>query len=503
MDNLLINLIGMGNQGGSTGNNPLNETGVTEAGQKKFLNILTNVLSGNNNQETLLRQLKEIHESGEPGLANVMSAISNMLLSMIPQDGTGKPPECTDQKGLNASESTPVQEVLQGTGPHKGVKDLSGWLEQMNYAVLQGILTDAKAGDASPDPVASESAKNSQPETEQVKAFQEELTKLLASLNSGPQTTTDMSKASFQDRIGKMTAQEGAAINLQQALLKDGKNAESEIMQTQNTQVTAQLTKDILEKNAALLRAMVENGAKVNREDSSKGNSSGDNKGLDGLFKPGEAKSLDTVNASFAERGLDDGSGEKSGSDDQAFILNAAKKYKEHVSESGDSMVSNDSQTSNVSSLKTNSDIPLADSFRSNVFQVKDNNMTFEKGSFTSFVTDRIEKIVEQFSSKGSQMDMVVRLKLDDKETLLVGLRHEGQKVVVDVKASNDGLTNLLHAHKDDIARNLENKNIFTSIYVQPDGEKNFQRQNQKEQNKENRKQEANASFINILEATA
>jgi hypothetical protein len=147
--------------------------------------------------------------------------------------------------------------------------------------------------------------------------------------------------------------------------------------------------------------------------------------------------------------------------------------------------------------------LPQGDTFRSNVFQVKDNNLTFEKGSFTSFVTDRIEKIVEQFSGRSSQMDMVVRLKLDDTETLLVGLRHEGQKVIVDVKASNDGLVNLLQAHKDDIARHLEDKNIFTNIFVQPDGERNFERQNQRENKKEDSKQEANTSFVNILEATA
>jgi hypothetical protein len=75
--------------------------------------------------------------------------------------------------------------------------------------------------------------------------------------------------------------------------------------------------------------------------------------------------------------------------------------------------------------------------------------------------------------------------------------------VIVDVKASNDGLVNLLQAHKDDIARHLEDKNIFTNIFVQPDGERNFERQNQRENKKEDSKQEANTSFVNILEATA
>jgi len=65
-------------------------------------------------------------------------------------------------------------------------------------------------------------------------------------------------------------------------------------------------------------------------------------------------------------------------------------------------------------------------------------------------------------------MDMVVRLKLDDTETLLVGLRHEGQKVIVDVKASNDGLVNLLQAHKDDIARHLKTKTYLPTYLYNP-----------------------------------
>jgi hypothetical protein len=302
-----------------------------------------------------------------------------------------------------------------------------------------------------------------------------------------------------------MPVQNAAAINLQQALLKEGKNAESEIIETQNSPVTTDLlTKDILEKNAVFLRAILENGGKANREDSSKSKGSGDNKGLDGLLKSGEARTQQTANLPFAaEQGLDEGGGEKPGADAQALILNAAKKYKELISGTDDLKTNTNDEIASVSPQKASSEVPQGDLFRSNVFQVKDNNMTFEKGSFTSFVTDRIEKIVEQFSSKSSQMDMVVRLKLDDKETLLVGLRHEGQKVIVDVKASNDGLANLLQAHKDDIARHLEDKNIFTSIFVQPDGEKNFQRQNQREQDKEDRKQEASASFVSILEATA
>jgi len=252
------------------------------------------------------------------------------------------------------------------------------------------------------------------------------------------------------------------------------------------------------------LNAILEKEANVNRDSSKNTNLQEDND-MDGLFQSDGKLIKDKANQSFsAEQGLGEKGGDKTKSEIHTLILNATKKYKEHVSEEANEFkITADDEITNVSVQKTTVEVPQSDSIKTNIFQIKDNNMTFEKGSFTSFVTDRIEKIVDQFSNKVSRMDMIVRLKLDDKETLLVGLRHEGQKVVVDIKASNDGLVNLIQTHKDDIARHLEDKNIYTSIFVQPDGEKNTERQSQRESKKEDKKQEAKTVFINILEATA
>jgi hypothetical protein len=482
MDDLLINSIGMGKQGSAAGTASLKESTGTESKQKDFLSILTNIISGSDSQESLLKKLKEIHESGEPGLAYVMSSISNLLSSIVPP-GTE---EITDKVS-------------------KGMKDQNGWLEQMNYSALQGILTNEKsekAYEVSSDKNVEGSTKESQAEIDQVMTFQKEMMRLLASLKGEPELTTGKEKAPFSDT----TVNNTIAINLQQQLLKERQNADSDFIQvSQKTPVNAEiLTREVLEKNAGFLRALLEKGGQANREDSTKGNNPSESKSFDGALKPGEARTQNMVSALFLdEQGIDERGGEKPEAKAQALILNAAKKYKEHVTGTDELKANTDSDITNVSTKRSSVEMPQGDTFRSNIFQVKDNNMTFEKGSFTSFVNDRIEKIVEQFSSRNSQMDMVVRLKLDDKETLLVGLRHEGQKVIVDVKASNDGLVNLLQAHKDDIARHLEDKNIFTNIFVQPDGERNFERQNQRENKKEDSKQEANTSFVNILEATA
>jgi hypothetical protein len=484
MDDLLINSIGMGKQGSAAGTASLKESTGTESKQKDFLSILTNIISGSDSQESLLKKLKEIHESGEPGLAYVMSSISNLLSSIVPPE---------------------TEEITDTVS--KGMKDQNGWLEQMNYSALQGILIDAKSEKAYGASLVRSGegpTKEGQAEIDQVMTFQKEMMRLLAFLKGEPELTTGKEKAPFSDT----TVNNTIAINLQQQLLKERQNADSDFIQvSQKTPVNAEiLTREILEKNAGFLRALLEKGGQANREDSTKENNPSESKGFDGALKPGEARTQNMVSALFLdEQGLDERGGQKpeAKAQAQALIVNAAKKYKEHVIGTDELKANADSDITNVSTKRSSVELPQGDTFRSNVFQVKDNNLTFEKGSFTSFVTDRIEKIIEQFSGRNSQMDMVVRLKLDDTETLLVGLRHEGQKVIVDVKASNDGLVNLLQAHKDDIARNLQDKNIFTNIFVQPDGERNFERQNQRENKKEDSKQEANASFVRILEATA
>jgi len=507
-----MTLIGMGNQGGAAGSSSSKGSAGTTSNQKGFLSILTNILSGSDSQQSILKKLNEIQESGEPGLAYVMSSISNILLSMIPPEAGKAVPEVTGQEIFENTENKQDLKVLENTTTQE-IKDLSSLLEQMNYSVLQGIFKDTKsetADNASTNQIVKglekENGTVTEVEIEQVKALQGEMIKLLSYINGkSDELSIDKGKISFQDEFGEIPVQNAAVVNVQQALLKEQHDTESEMVQTRNTQVTNELsTKEILEKNAIFLRASLENEGKANLDDSSKSNKLGDNKGIDGLFETDEKLAHNAVKQnSSTEQGLGEKNRDKTEDEAHALILNAAKKYKEHVSEANEIKTISDNEIVKVSPQNTNDKIPQGDSFRSNVLQIKDNNMTFEKGSFTSFVTDRIEKIVEQFSNRGSQMDMVVRLKLDDKETLLVGLKQEGQRVIVDVKASNDGLVNLIQAHKDDIARHLEDKNIFTSIFVQPDGEKNSERQNERENKKEGRKQEAGTSFINILEATA
>ena len=509
MDDLLINIIGMGNQGSAAGTASLKESTGAESKQKDFLSILTSIISGSDSQESLLKKLKEINESGEPGLAHVMSSISSLLTSMIPPE-TGKDASAViGEKLPETSQKITGLEGLSKEGTAKQMNNLSGWLEQMNYSALQGILTDPKSEKvqgAASNQDGKEPTKEGQSEIDQITAFQKEMMKLLTSMKGELESTTGNEKVPSPDSTAKTITNSAIALNLQQEFLKERQSSGSDLIQVSQKMpvATEVLSRDLLEKNAGFLRAILEKGGQVNREDGTKGNSLGEGKGFDGALKLGEARTQGITSPLFLdEQSLDENGGQKPEAEAHALLVNAAKKYKEHVAGTEELKANTDPEITSVSSEKSSVELPQGDTFRANVFQVKDNNMTFEKGSFTSFVNDRIEKIVEQFSSRNSQMDMVVRLKLDDKETLLIGLRHEGQKVIVDVKASNDGLVNLLQAHKDDIARNLQDKNIFTNIFVQPDGERNSERQNQRDNNKENKKQEASASFASVLEATA
>ena len=125
-----------------------------------------------------------------------------------------------------------------------------------------------------------------------------------------------------------------------------------------------------------------------------------------------------------------------------------------------------------------------------------------EKAPFASIMTDRIEKIVEQYANKSASMDMIVRLKIDEKETLLVGLKEQGQRVTVEVKTTNESMGNFLQSQKEEIARQLEGKNVYANIYVDVQNEnsqKKDQRDNQKKQSKEQEKQD----FSGFLDAVA
>ena len=128
-----------------------------------------------------------------------------------------------------------------------------------------------------------------------------------------------------------------------------------------------------------------------------------------------------------------------------------------------------------------------------------------EKGSFASMITDRIEKIIGQNQVvRGTPMDMVMRMNINEKDSLLIGLKREGQQVFVEIKTGSSSIMNLLQTSKEVIIRNLEMKNINANIFVNPDSDRGFER---RENRRENRRGDENGNarnkFFEFLETHA
>lgn len=137
-----------------------------------------------------------------------------------------------------------------------------------------------------------------------------------------------------------------------------------------------------------------------------------------------------------------------------------------------------------------------------NVHSDKETVKAVEKGSFASIMADRIEKIAEQYGNKTFSMDMVIRIKIDDKETILVGLKDQGQRISVEVKTTNEGMGNFLQSQKEEIAKQLEGKYVYANIYVDVQNE-NSQKKEEKEEQRKHSQEEDKKDFGVLLEALA
>lgn len=509
MDDLLINLMTLGGQGATAGSTSTHGAGLTEGKGKDFLEVLTEVLAGGDNHKWFVQKLKELEESGERGLALAMGSVSSALMSLVQGIETNNAPQTPLDQSLEGPVGKAEQflnaiPITTGNGENMGAS-LTPVRHDAPVEILFDYPEPGKTGKQPAEETQDGLIGNGPSADEEATPFSDPITRLLSSLNATSSPVGISEPISPTGSSEKPPLGKEAAVDLRQRLRYTGHTAESEIILNHNVQVApGPLTKDIIERNALFFRALLGHGGRVSEGRSGETNEIFNHDPIDNVLGTGEARyQHGTASSRFGEEEPHGKEGNEGKTESQSLIFNAAKRYKERLSSSAEEFrAERGDKMGEVGDRAPNSAPLQGDSFRSAIFQVRDNNIAFEKGSFASFVTERIEKIVEQFSQRSSQSDMMVRLKLDEKETLIVGLRNEGQKVIVDVKASHDSLVSLLQAHKDDIARNLEDKNIFTSIFVQPDGEKNSQRQSRGEEKKEERRQEADSSFANVLEAT-
>ena len=125
------------------------------------------------------------------------------------------------------------------------------------------------------------------------------------------------------------------------------------------------------------------------------------------------------------------------------------------------------------------------------------------KHDFSAMMIDKIEKITEHYAGKNPGMDMTVKLKISDNETILVGLRDEGTSVTVEVKTANENTLNFIQSQKNDLVKNLEDKHIMTTIHV--DIDQDAQRQHEQGKRRGDGRDDAQETqdFGNFFEALA
>ena len=98
---------------------------------------------------------------------------------------------------------------------------------------------------------------------------------------------------------------------------------------------------------------------------------------------------------------------------------------------------------------------------------------------------------------------MTVKLKIDDNETILVGLRGEGSRVTVEVKTANENTMNFIQSQKDDLVKNLENKHIMTTIHVDIDQDARGRQQHDRRRENGQDGPEEHEDFGTFFEAMA
>lgn len=118
----------------------------------------------------------------------------------------------------------------------------------------------------------------------------------------------------------------------------------------------------------------------------------------------------------------------------------------------------------------------------------------------TSEMAEKIEKVIDRFSQGKETSNMIIKFKLNENDMLFVSLKREGLHISVNIKSENADVINMFYAQKETIVKSLEEKNIFTEIFVYPDGSQNKkEQQSGKDERKYYRKRNNEKEFYEVL----
>jgi hypothetical protein len=88
--------------------------------------------------------------------------------------------------------------------------------------------------------------------------------------------------------------------------------------------------------------------------------------------------------------------------------------------------------------------------------------------SFSSIVAERLADVAEQLALRDKPLDITLRLKMENGDSLFVGLKDQAGKILVHLRCADQQMFNLLQSQKETIMRHLEAKQVSTSILVSP-----------------------------------
>jgi len=103
------------------------------------------------------------------------------------------------------------------------------------------------------------------------------------------------------------------------------------------------------------------------------------------------------------------------------------------------------------------------------------------QSALSASALDKFERMAEQMVGKSRNHGLTVKLDVGNEESVTVGLKDLGQTVAVEVKASNQGLINLLQSQKDVILKHLEGRDVRANIFIDPNGSGNPERRERRE----------------------
>ena len=102
--------------------------------------------------------------------------------------------------------------------------------------------------------------------------------------------------------------------------------------------------------------------------------------------------------------------------------------------------------------------------------------------SFGSIVTDRMAAVADQIEFREKPSDVTLRLRTENGDSLMIGLKNQAGQIVVQVKSADKNMVGFLESQKETIVRNLEAKQVSSTISVRPIEEDLARRQDRQQQ---------------------